>query len=145
MARPRYTTRIYLAKGINPAYPTVEKVFAISPNTPIGANNITIDTNFIINSFKFSKKFNKYFPFSPNMDNPIPDNSANTIIWSILPSAIAWIGFLGTISYRIWTSGTLLPTVTSTTSIAPISKPIPGLNTEPNTSAIIIAIAVVPR
>lgn len=77
--------------------PWIENNEVIKQKTPIGAKLIRIKTIFIMTLVILSI-ISKSLLFSFLISlKAIPKNIEKTIIWSIWPSAIAWIGFVGKI------------------------------------------------
>lgn len=105
------TKKKYSAKFPKTFIPWIAKSEVNKQKTPIGAKLIKIKTIFIITFvilFIISKRL---LLISLVNLSAIPKNIEKTIIWSILPSAIAWTGLVGKISiitdFKFGASGAL--------------------------------------
>ena len=120
-----YTATITLISGNNICIPYSPATQAIKPNTPYGANFITISVSLYIASAKLSNTRIAGLPCSPISTNAIPKATAKIMTCNICPFAIAAIGLVGTISTKVSTTdgaaliGSLLITACNV-------KPAPG-------------------
>ena len=112
-------------------------------NIPYGASSMSIRTKLRMTLFINSNEFLRGSPAGPRLFSAIPNKRENTIIWSILPSAMAAMGLVGNIFIRTsFKDGAAVDwkAVGKARSI-----PIPGLNNNAKVKAIDMAIAVVRR
>ena len=116
---------------------------AIRQNTPIGAAFITIVVIFIIISLNCVKNLPTVSALSFNCAKIRPIKRANTIIWSIFPSANEFIGLVGIIFNITSETAVLSAIVVSAISIVDKSRPKPGLSNFPIPMERVIAMAVV--
>ena len=144
-ASARVTAPIYLSIGRKASKPISANVLAIRQNTPIGATFITAIVISIIKSLNCAKKLDNVLALLPILASSTPINSANTMIGSISPFAIAPIGFFGMIFSSV--------SAIETCSVLPISAlltfsmatPVPGSIISAIPKATIMASAVVHR